>query len=558
MRDAISMRRTIGLSLGLLALVISACGKHADEPSLSSAAGASSSTPPGSSSADPAADEPPPKARPRLEPAVTLAGVSNPVPLTLAAPGRPRVYARAFRVWIYSRPDKGSKRLGYLRVGASSPTSDKPAGFAGCKHGWYSVEPDGYVCVGKRATLDENDPIVKATRESPPDATRKLPYIYGTVRRPGPVYARLPSDDELRQSEPDIDERMHTWLEAEGEVGASYGQEVWLGGKGEPPDSAAAWKEKTSSPLPWFLENGGSVPGIQTDDDEADGDATTGKAGPLVLERMRPKVGYSIYETFLWHGRRYAVTTDLRVLPTDRLRPIRGSEFHGFAIGKDVNFPFAIIRRPDAKLWLYQRSGNKLMDAGNATYRSAVGLTGKQQFFKNRLHFETTDGKWVSDRDASRLDPAKRMPAWGKNGEKWIDVNITKQTIVLYEGVKPVYATLISTGEAGLEDAQHTTATKRGIFRIHTKHVSATMSSDEIGEEFELRDVPYVMYFDKEGYAMHGAYWHDRFGVPKSHGCINLAPEDARRIFYWTEPQVPTGWHGVLLPLKGTVLFIHP
>ncbi len=150
------------------------------------------------------------------------------------------------------------------------------------------------------------------------------------------------------------------------------------------------------------------------------------------------------------------------------------------------------------------------------------------------------------------------MPAWGKNGEKWIDVNVTKQTLVLYEGEKPVYATLISTGEAGLEDPKHTTATKRGIFRIHTKHITATMSSDEVGEEFELRDVPYVQYFDKEGYAMHGAYWHDRFGVPKSHGCINLAPEDARRIFYWTEPQVPIGWHGVLLPLKGTVLFIHP
>jgi lipoprotein-anchoring transpeptidase ErfK/SrfK len=109
-----------------------------------------------------------------------------------------------------------------------------------------------------------------------------------------------------------------------------------------------------------------------------------------------------------------------------------------------------------------------------------------------------------------------------------------------------------------LEDAEHTTATKRGIFRIHTKHVSTTMSSNELGEEFELQDVPYVQYFDKGGYALHGAYWHDRFGVPKSHGCINLAPEDARRIFFWTEPAVPPGWHGALLPLRGTVLFIHP
>ena len=166
--------------------------------------------------------------------------------------------------------------------------------------------------------------------------------------------------------------------------------------------------------------------------------------------------------------------------------------------------------------------------------------------------------QWVDDRYASRLAPAPRMPKWGKTGEKWIDINVTKQLLVAYEGEKPVYATLVSTGEAGLDDPATTKSTKRGIFRIHTKHISATMASDEVGEEFELRDVPYVQYFDKEGYALHGAYWHDRFGVPKSHGCINLAPEDARRIFHWTEPQVPAGWHGVLLPLRGTILFVHP
>ena len=84
------------------------------------------------------------------------------------------------------------------------------------------------------------------------------------------------------------------------------------------------------------------------------------------------------------------------------------------------------------------------------------------------------------------------------------------------------------------------------------------MASDDVGEEFELRDVPYVQYFDDGGHAIHGAYWHDRFGVPKSHGCINLAPEDARRLFSFTEPALPDGWHGVLSARTGTVVFIHP
>src|SRR5690606_10047811 len=60
---------------------------------------------------------------------------------------------------------------------------------------------------------------------------------------------------------------------------------------------------------------------------------------------------------------------------------------------------------------------------------------------------------------------------------------------------------------------------------------------------FELRDVPWIQYFSA-GFALHGAYWHDVFGVPRSHGCVNLAPIDARIVFNWTDPPVPDGWHG--------------
>jgi hypothetical protein len=340
---------------------------------------------------------------------------------------------------------------------------------------------------------------------------------------------------------------MAKWLAAPGEIGASYAQHVWTNGA-HFPDPRSVWDHKTSDGVPEFLASGQTTPKLRQRPREA----------TLVVERTKPRVGYAFLSTFLHHGRRYGLTTELNLLPTDRLRPIQGSEFRGVRIGTDIDFPFAFVRHVKARLYVYQQASNRLVDAGEAKYRAVLKLTGKQKFFNKRLHYEALGGKYISDLHASRLDPAKRMPAWGKRGEKWIDVNLTKQTLTLYEGTKAVYATLISSGEAGLEDSEHTTATKRGIFRIHTKHVTATMSSDEIGEEFELRDVPYVQYFDKQGYALHGAYWHDRFGVPKSHGCINLAPEDARRIFYWTEPALPTGWHGVLRPLTGTVMFVHP
>jgi hypothetical protein len=488
------------------------------------------------------------EAAPELHAApVSLSGESRALTVAVVERGAPRVFSRALRTWVHERPSRDAARLGYLRAGASSPTTQEPASNDGCKGGWYPVEPRGFVCVGGEATLEPQDPMVVLTSEHRPDPARKLPYIYGTVRNPGPVYARLPDARELRDSEPDIDKRLLRWLSANGEIGAGYAPHVWLGGAGQPPDAARVWQDKTSDSGLDVFRGPGALPSVL---------GKTRDARELIVERMRPRVGYAFLHTFLFEGRRYGLSTHLELLPVDRLRPIQGSDFHGVEIGKDVEFPFAFIRKPAARYW--QRSGRSLIDAGEAAYRAAVRLTGKQQFFRGRLHYETVDGKWLSDLDASRLDPARRMPGWGKKGEKWIDVNLTKQTLLLYEGEKPVYATLISSGEAGLEDPAHTTATKRGIFRIHTKHVTATMSSDEAGEEFELRDVPYVQYFDKEGYALHGAYWHDRFGIPKSHGCINLAPEDARRIFYWTEPAVPVGWHGALKPLEGTVMFVHP
>jgi hypothetical protein len=477
---------------------------------------------------------------------VTLDGRVRAAEGRSAIPG-PRVYAKALRAWIYARPTASSERLGYLRAGASSPTGSV-AGNEGCAGGWYPVVPRGFVCVGATATLDPRDPVVVLSAEHPPEFGRKLPYEYGTVRNPGVVYARLPSGPELAEAEPDLEARMGAWLSAEGEIGASYGQEVWLGAPGVPPDPAVAWSERRSDPVPELLKRGGVV--RLTDS------GTTG-GSDLLLGRMRPKVGYSFLHTFFDAGRRYGLTTDLAVLPTDRLRPIRGSEFRGVEIGRDITLPFAFVRRSGARFYRWNQQKNKLEDDAEAPYRLAVPLSGKRKFFRGRLHEETADGRFLSDRDASRIDPAKRMPAWGKAGERWLDVNITKQTLVAYQGEQPVFATLVSTGEAGLDDHEATTATKRGIFRIHTKHVSATMSSDEVGEEFELRDVPYVQYFE-EGYALHGAYWHDRFGTPKSHGCINLSPEDARRLFFFTEPALPSGWHGVLKSLTGTVVFVHP
>lgn len=444
--------------------------------------------------------------------------------------GAAQVYAAAPRTWIYAAADKNSPRLGYLRMGGSVPLLER------ANDGWVAIAPRGYVRLDDDATLDPKHPVVRVFAEHPPDVERKLPYLYGTVRNPGPSYNGVPDAAVLAEAEPELAERIPRWLGAGGEIGASFGADLWSP-QGVVEDAAVAWRERWTRAVPDYLLGGATLPTAR-----GATDVPLGVAGSL-----RSKTGYALIETFFAEGRRYGVTTSLRVAPVDRLRPIRGSEFHGYQIGVDVEFPFAIVRSPIARYH----------DGQEATYRAALPLTGKQQFFNGVLHYETKDQRWISDRFASRIEPAKKMPKWGKQGDKWLDVSIAKQTLVAYEGEEPVFATLISSGEAGLDTTEGSKATKRGIFRIHTKHITTTMSSSEVGEEFELQDVPYVQYFEQGGYALHAAYWHDRFGVPKSHGCINLAPEDARRLFFWTAPQVPLGWHGVLSN-SGTVVFVHP
>ncbi len=75
---------------------------------------------------------------------------------------------------------------------------------------------------------------------------------------------------------------------------------------------------------------------------------------------------------------------------------------------------------------------------------------------------------------------------------------------------------------------------------------------------YSIEDVPWVMYFEGS-YALHGAFWHNAFGAPRSHGCVNMAPPDAKELFGWVEPQLPEGWHGVYSTesVPGTRVVVH-
>jgi hypothetical protein len=457
----------------------------------------------------------------------------------------PRLAALAIETPVLSQPDVASPRLGQLRVGAVVEMDPRPVIGKGCAAGFRAIKPLGFVCLGS-ATVDLNHPIVRAATRRP-DPTQKLPYMYGMATRGGPAYASLPNPEILANNEPHLAQHLRQWSKDK-VSGATYGNDLWGKWKSEPlPPALDAMRERTSDvAIPWFLADGGHAPnltGARSD-------------GPRAGEFARHN-GISFVDSLLWEGRRYNVSVDLRLMPADRFRPIKGSEFHGFRIPEEAQPPFAIVKSAKAKKLADQ--GGRLVPHEKLEWRSIVRITGRQRIQKERYYDELEGGGWVADDELSRVESARKMPGWANDGEKWIDINVRNQTLIAYEGTKPVYATLVSTGEAGLDDPATTKATKRGIFRIHTKYLTSTMDSRVVGEEFELRDVPYVQYFT-EGYALHAAYWHDVFGQPKSHGCINLAPEDARRLFFWTGPEVPPGWHGASASTNGktgTIVFVH-
>jgi hypothetical protein len=137
--------------------------------------------------------------------------------------------------------------------------------------------------------------------------------------------------------------------------------------------------------------------------------------------------------------------------------------------------------------------------------------------------------EWIEQRLIAKVDPDPERPE-GVGADRWIAVNLYEQTLAVYEEGHMIYATLVSSGLNGWW-------TQPGVFQIKTK-----LESDPMRGAFEadrsdfyyLEDVPWVMYYDQQR-ALHGAYWHNGFGYPRSHGCVNLSLADAQWLFNWAE-----------------------
>lgn len=123
--------------------------------------------------------------------------------------------------------------------------------------------------------------------------------------------------------------------------------------------------------------------------------------------------------------------------------------------------------------------------------------------------------------------------------ELWVDVHLAEQTLLLSRGDVPLYATLVAAGKGREHE------TPKGTFRVLDKRAENDMSSQPGSPEpYFVEAVPYVIHVLPR-IALHGAFWHGQFGIPTSHGCINLSPADARTLFGMLGPALPPGWSAV-------------
>ena len=512
-----------------------------------------------------------------------IADAAPDAPATLdedAADDGPRIYALDLVTPIFDKtelpardPEKATPeqkdvvRLGYLRKGGSARFNGDPEKKSNCKEGWYALVQGGYVC-GKFATTDPYD-LDLSDAPHAPYTDRTLPYDYGMSMGTGvPLYYRIPKKGEKEKLESSIPI-------AKGDKDKPKAKE-----KTVEDDNPYVAKTDDDDATPWYMkQQTGEKPKVSLDD------LRKGGRGDLVERRMVKGFYLALDITInvrrykdapqkFWRTTRSLLAPYEHILVHDSKVDMKGIWLN--AAGETRKLPLAFVtgfkahryrvHLPDGGAPPLKKDekgkpsavARRLADALDRW--TVVKITDKvvtDEHFRDFYEIDDGKGEYLRDEDVSVTRPNAKPAAAGAN-EKWIDVNVAQQSLVAFEGDTPVFVTLVSSGRhSDVPEQDH--HTPKGDFRIWEKHIAATMEEDTATDgPYSIEDVPWIMYFHG-GYALHGAFWHAKFGHERSHGCINMPPTDAKDLFGWSGPHLPSNWHGVraIDPNPGTRIIVH-
>lgn len=573
------------LPLAVVALQLGACTEQASVGDQTQPAAPAS-----------AASSPKATPEPRAQPAARgKASPTNPASKPDADVG-PRIFALDSRVYIRQRPSEAAPEVGALRIGqglalkgtepqrgpgcpwqpATRPNAARddvsnPGDAEAQPRGWYAVAPEGYVCLDRTTTLDPEHPLVRAKLKHHARFERDEPLRWGESLE-APVYKRYPTELEQAKSEYQLSRHLDALKSVREALDAGE----------EPPPRALARLRGASSEL-----SAGSAPSFLAAHQDSPWVSALWPGDPRPRMSFVPaRSSVSWTDEFTAGGRSWLLTPELTVVPKDRVLELKPSAFSGIFLTETVRLPIAFMRFEDRAKWRLvgadreasfaqpnelipvsasddepeedesarfkddpSGSPGKLIKTEQTWKRLGhVQLTGRARWQRGKRYLETREaGYWIAQADAAvaREWQPRGIPL--QDAEKWLDVSIFQGTLVAYVGMRPVFTTLISPGANGYKRRsapERKNTTPSGTFRIEWKHVATTMSPDPEKKRYYLTDVPYTQFFHMP-FALHAAYWHDRFGEPKSGGCVNLSVQDARWLFNWTEPQLPDGWHSV-------------
>ncbi len=475
---------------------------------------------------------------------------------------------------------KRAKKLGYLQEGTKVGVFPESEPSANCGGGWYKLVDGGFVC-GDHGTINEKDERLKHPPKQP-DIDGVLPYLYARNAHNGtPLYRSVPSREQIRTYEPylfdskgnkenktaqsprpepkpatkevavvddatrkareDQERRMAALRAARrAMLGEAAAKKLELEEESEKRDVAtppASGGDAGAPSAEWWQQDDVELHKIKLEDLDAKGDE-------VISKRMVKGFYIAVDRQFTWNKRRWYRSTKGSIAPADRFVVATGSEFKGTELDETWKLPLAWVYGWKESKPRYEIDEESKKVKPNGTYKrfSAINLTGDEIKIDKNVYLKDADGFWVRQSHVRVTRPGPAPADIGPD-ERWIDVNLSTQTVVLFRGNLPIYATLISSGK---KDKEGDKLTPTGEFRIREKHITTTMDGDgsAAGDlPYSIEGVPYVMYFEGS-YALHGAFWHRNYGIQMSHGCVNLAPLDAKYLFFNSDPPVPDGWHG--------------
>ena len=253
----------------------------------------------------------------------------------------------------------------------------------------------------------------------------------------------------------------------------------------------------------------------------------------------------------LWYSQRF-VETPGGYIYAPNLQPVRNSpneplralpQKDGFWVEVSVPYVDFILANPPARSpWLKNNSKPRLYYSQIMwADQIMVDDQGKVIYRVKEKYGTFGDIFWAAGEAFRPISADELNPINPQAEQKRVQVNLRDQTMSCFEGEREVYFCRVSTGGKYDKDGNPSEkwATPPGPHTIWRKMVSVHMTGGTAGGGYDLPGIGWTTLFSSNGVAIHSTFWHNSFGVPKSHGCVNAQPEDAKWIFRWTNPAVP-------------------